>query len=134
MNQVKFKVDKLVRDKIGEQMSLKKIEFVEEILPDANFIKFLKNKLIEEAMEVSEETTKEGIIEELADVFEVIENLIKYYDIDMDEINKIKEAKKERNGGFDRRIYIPYVKVEKDNPEIKYFLNKANKYPILEEN
>lgn len=66
----------------------------------------LKHKLEEEAHEVTASHTKEDIMEELADVLEVIDCIAKTYDIDMEKVKDIKNNKKMLKGSFEERIFL----------------------------
>ena len=44
--------------------------------------------------------------EELADLLEVMKAISKANDIDFKEIERIREAKKEKRGGFERKILL----------------------------
>ncbi len=101
--------NKLVRDKIPE--IIKKNGEVSKVvvLDDAEFKIALKNKLIEEAQEVLEANSMEDVLNELSDVMELVEAIVKYNDLTMSEVEKKKQKKKEERGGFERRLFLEYV-------------------------
>ena len=74
----RFFLNKLVRDNAtsidGSICSVKKLGY-------GKFLYFLKKKLIEEAIEVNTSTNKKEMIEELADVFDVFNNILSEYNI-----------------------------------------------------
>lgn len=55
-------------------------------------------------------TNKEERLEELGDVLETVFSLAKLEDVSELEILKIRKEKREKRGGFDKRIYL--IKVE----------------------
>lgn len=57
----------------------------------------LKDKLVEEACELR---VSENIYEELADVLEVVDAIVEYYEIDRPGLEKAKKEKLDRAGGF----------------------------------
>lgn len=75
MNIHRFKVDKLIRDKVPEILRSKNIALSTHQMSDEEFLMRLKNKLIEEAHEVSEAKNAEDLLEELADISEVFRTL-----------------------------------------------------------
>lgn len=97
--------NKLVRDKIPEILDSKGVSYEKRIADDQEYLKELIKKLSEEVSEFKEA----GDPEELADVLEVIESLLKLPDYK--ETERIKVEKKEERGGFDQRIIL---KGEKD--------------------
>ena len=107
-----YTYNKLVRDKIPEEinsMEGRKAKF--RIMDENEYIKELNRKLLEE----SNEFVEENDIEELADVMEVIEAIMKSKNINCEDVKKIQEKKKNKKGSFNRKIYLEYVEEEKRN-------------------
>jgi len=71
----RFKVDKLIRDKLPDLMRSKGITVHERTMENQEFISRLKEKLIEESREVEQAETRAELTEELADVLEVVRTL-----------------------------------------------------------
>jgi predicted house-cleaning noncanonical NTP pyrophosphatase (MazG superfamily) len=72
----------------------------------------LKDKLLEEAKEVFEaygEEDKTHLKEEIADVIEVIDAILYHNDIKLDEVLAIRDAKKERKGGFEKGVFLESI-------------------------
>lgn len=72
----------------------------------------LKDKLLEEAKEVFEAYEKEDkahLKEEIADVVEVIDAILYHNNFTLKEILSIRDAKKEKRGGFEKGIYLENV-------------------------
>jgi len=97
---------KLVRDKIQDFSIEKKDgrEFAK--VEGAHYTKCLRLKLVEEAEEVLEAPDKENLIEELADVFEVLDELIEQEKISITDIVKVQDKKKSKKGGFKKGIIM----------------------------
>jgi predicted house-cleaning noncanonical NTP pyrophosphatase (MazG superfamily) len=74
-------------------------------LARADALQLLKQKLVEEALEVwgSEQGT---IAEELSEVLEVIEALRKQSQIERDDLERVQREKRHKRGGFDQLIYL----------------------------
>ena len=107
-----YTYNKLVRDKIPEEinsMEGRKTKF--RIMDENEYIKELNRKLLEE----SNEFVEENDIEELADVMEVMESIMKIKNIQQEEVKKIQTKKRDKKGSFDRKIYLEYVEEEKRN-------------------
>ncbi len=100
-------MEKLVRNKIPALIKADgKKPKVRKLKDDAEYIEALKNKLIEEAKEY----TMYGVIDELADVLQVIEDICKVSNTPFSELKKIKVAKKKEKGGFNGRKFLVSIK------------------------
>lgn len=88
--------NKLVRDRIPEIIENDHKTCVTRILNDDEYLKCLKNKLLEECHEVMN-AEGEDIKKEIADVLEVLEVLENTLHIDQQEIMSIKEKKAHNN-------------------------------------
>ncbi len=99
---------KLVRDLIpeiiekrhGEKPQMKIAESDEE------FRDYLLTKVVEEAVELKETKNKEHLVEELADVIELIDAVLKFENLNLEDIRKVQEQKREKRGGFEDRIIM----------------------------
>lgn len=98
--------NKLVRDLIpgsiqdrGEQVE------VVELTGDA-LIEALRWKIVEEVYEVADAQGADAILEEIADVQEVISGILKALGVDRKEVEKIQTKKRERRGGFNDGLML----------------------------
>ena len=93
--------DKLVRDKIPKVVSARG-EHVSVIrLADDALIEALRQKLIEEAFEVLDAQSGVDMLQELADVQEVVNSIVTALNEDLAEIEEIRVDKKKGKGGFE---------------------------------
>ena len=109
---MKYVYNKLVRDNIPSQINNqdgRKAKY--KILEDEEYIKELNKKLLEEAHEFIEENA----IEELADVMEVIQSIMRIKNISYEELKNVQQMKREKKGGFSNKIYL--VEVEQDKAD-----------------
>ena len=103
---MRYTYNKLVRDKIPQYIERKPgKKSTWKVLDDEEYIKELNKKLIEEANEFIEKNSEE----ELADVLEVIESIVEYKKISMDNVKEIQKNKREERGSFRDKIYLEYV-------------------------
>ena len=119
-----FNYNKLVRDKIIQNIQGKGHNAIYSILGREEYFKELDKKLIEEVNEFikthNEEENKIGIEhseEEMADIMEVIETIIKQRVMSLERIQSIKEEKRQKAGSFNDRIYL--VSVEEKDKDIE---------------
>jgi predicted house-cleaning noncanonical NTP pyrophosphatase (MazG superfamily) len=98
--------NKVVRDRIPEGIGRKgERADVIRLAGDALMLA-LKQKLVEEALEVLDAASGEELITELADVLEVIHGLTKALEVGVDRVEKERRDKKKRRGGFERGIML----------------------------
>lgn len=100
---------KLIRDKIPQFFAKPDKVFNTKTLSDPEFKIALKQKLVEEAQELSQTSLKEDLIDEIADVTEVLNYIKSSENISDDEIEKSRLAKKEERGGFDQKLFLESV-------------------------
>jgi predicted house-cleaning noncanonical NTP pyrophosphatase (MazG superfamily) len=129
-----FKFSKLVRDHIVEKMisNDQQPQGVRK-LGKKEFLKELKNKLLEESKELLLVENLEETKEEIADIYEVLSYIKQIVNLSDNELSKLVLKKRNVNGGFDKKIYISSVKLEENNKWINYYLANPNKYPLIKE-
>ena len=109
-NTFRYTYNKLVRDKIPEDIdSNKGRKSKYRILNDTEYLEELNKKVLEEANEFIENDS----IEELGDLMEVINAIMKVKGYKMEEVYKAMEVKADKKGKFDNKIFLEYVDEEK---------------------
>lgn len=113
--------NKLVRDKIPEiiEQSGKKAKI--RIVQGEELKRALKNKLVEEARELLHANTEEEVIEELADVFEVLDSIVLNC-LDISGESRIYKKAKEKymaKGGFEKGYFLESVEEGENGKEEK---------------
>ena len=103
------KYNKLVRDKIPTIIELAGGKPKYRRLSPEEYRKALKTKLVEESNELLNATTKDEMIEELADIMEVIEWIGKSNAITQQDVLRRQCNKYTQKGGFVGRIFLESV-------------------------
>ena len=101
----KFKLPKLVRDKIPEIIQSKGKSCLYHIADKDEYLIRLKEKLHEEATEF----TQQPCLEEAADVIAVFVTLLEAYDLDLVEAVLYAVAKEKERGAFIQKIILDAV-------------------------
>lgn len=101
--------NKLVRDRIPQIIEADGSTPHVEVLDNERYIEELKNKFVEEATEVRSATTKEEIIEELADMSELAIALREAYDVDAGTVEAKRIEKELSRGGFKEGLFLKSV-------------------------
>ncbi len=100
------KYNKLVRDRIPEIIEADGLEAVYKHVDKEEVISMLREKLIEESLELKEAEELEDIIVELSDVLEVFKSLCEELSIPEADIEKIRKSRADKRGRFTKRIYL----------------------------
>lgn len=120
-----FQVQKLVRDKFHNYPGTG-----DKILNDSEYENEIKKKLLEEVNEIVNADNMEEIIEEFADLTEVINTYYDFKKISNEEVEKKRIQKNKELGGFKRRVYHEYIKVNSQHVNFKHYIKNHKKYPL----
>lgn len=112
----RFKVDKLICDKLPQLMRQFGISVFERVMEHEEYMRRLEEKLVEEAKEVLNAKTDQQRQEELADVLEVIYSLIEAHKITFEEIEAVRKDKKQHMAAL-REGFIMRLLNERRLPE-----------------
>ena len=97
---------KLVRDRIPEIIENDGKKCVCETLSDEDYISLLDQKLNEELAEYQESKS----LEELADLLEVVQAVVKARGWTLEELEQVRADKAAKLGGFERKILLKEVR------------------------
>lgn len=110
--------NKLVRDKMVDiyeydiKNEISASDYKVRYLTPEETLECLKDKLLEEAVEVFKAYKKEDkseLKEELADVIEVIDAMLFHNKISLAEVLDIRDKKKEKKGGFEKGVFLESI-------------------------
>lgn len=110
--QTRIEYYKLVRDKIPEKISEGGEKVRKSKFSGNDLLRLLKDKLVEESFEVLDAHTREQILEELADVNEVMDTILSNIQSDRRELAARQKKKAEKAGRFENGLVL----LETDNP------------------
>lgn len=120
MNMI-YTYNKLVRDKIPVEINnVKGRKANYRVLKDNEYLQELDKKLFEEAHEFIEEHS----VEELADLIEVIEAIMKEKNILHKDVEIARERKNKKKGSFKDKVYLINVEQEQTDEREEKELNK----------
>ena len=97
--------NKLVRDKIPENIEADGKFCKTRILSDEEYITSLEAKLNEEVAEYQADKN----LEEMADVLEVLQAICIARGYSLDELESLRTKKANERGGFAKKIFLEYV-------------------------
>ena len=124
----RFRVGALVRNNRLPMMQAEGVHVDYDVLNNQEYALALKDKLLEEAQELSEAADIDSLKKELVDVLEVIEHLVAVHGFDKAELEAMKAQKQAKIGAFDQKIRINFVEMLDNHPDVDYYLENARKY------
>ncbi|MBT3828144.1 nucleoside triphosphate pyrophosphohydrolase [bacterium] len=128
----RFKIDKLIRDRIPKIMEQQGQSASVRTLEHGEYVERLQDKLLEEAREAVQAQTSDELREELADLLEVVRSLAAVSGITLDAIERARIAKREKKGGFDKRVYAAHADIGEDAPILAYYRANPSAYPEVD--
>ena len=99
------KHNKLIRDHIPEIICQTGQKCGVETMSQTDYHQALLNKLIEEAKEAAE-AKSDNLVEELADIYEVIDAILANLEIDKDIVLNKQEQKRQKKGVFTKKLRL----------------------------
>lgn len=127
-----FTFKKLVRDKIVDHMKTEgQRPLGVKVLDDKRFVRELVKKLVEESSEMLKAKDIKSLKEELSDVVEIVNYLKSTLKLSEKQLKDLLKKKKDKNGGFSKRLYLEKVGSTDDNKWTKYYLDNPDKYPEI---
>lgn len=128
----KFKQNKLWRDNMIDIVEKREGSRVYwRRLDDAAFDREIRIKLMEEAQEVVVSHDRKALVEELADLYEVVDAIKHLYAITEDEIVVVQQQKSTERGGFDGRCFVEIAEHPRGGFGEAYCLADPEKYPEI---
>lgn len=88
------------------------------------------NKIIEEAQEIAEASQDEAAAE-IADVQQAVDDLKVLYGVTDTDVAQAQRIKNEKNGPFEKGIFVEYVEVAEDDKWVPYYRKNADRYPEI---
>ena len=104
--------NKLVRDKIPQIIRESGKTPVTKILNQKEYITELRKKSQEELQEYLSAETDQEALEELADLLEIIHALAKVHGSTIEGVDKIRDEKAAKRGGFTDKVFLIEVQDE----------------------
>jgi len=117
----KFKVEKLIRDNIFDNIRKNKFTKIEyKKLDNKEFLEKLKKKFYEE-LEEFDLSDEKNIKNELADLQLIMDYFLKTLNISKKELTVISKDKNKKVGVFDKRIYLKNIELDENDDWFSYY-------------
>jgi predicted house-cleaning noncanonical NTP pyrophosphatase (MazG superfamily) len=97
---------KLVRDKVPEHIRSKGEQAVVRQLKDAEFRRALLKKMVEEALELAAASGRSAVLQELADVKDVYDAILREHKFTDGDVQFAQKRKERESGGFTRGYFL----------------------------
>lgn len=102
--------NKLIRDRIPDIIAASNKEAVIKTLSDSEYLVEAQKKLHEELGEYEATTNHHDALEELADLLELVYALAAVHGAAPEQLEKIRQEKAEKRGGFAKKLFLVEVK------------------------
>ncbi len=100
---------KLIRDKIPQIIKDDNAQPKVRELNSKEFISALKDKVLEEAQELKDTKNKKELLNELADLLQLITTLAKNHNFSLDKVEKKMLQKAKERGAFQKKLFLEYT-------------------------
>ena len=128
----KFAFNKLGRIKVIDTLRTQGITVhTQRFIQPEQETKELLKKLAEEFEEVRAAQNKSELLEELADLLEVMYAIAHKHNTTPAMLEEIRQKKRAERGGYDECIYISYVELDEHHPRVQYYLDHPDKHPEI---
>jgi len=124
-----FKLNKLVRDKfrgiyedMGQKPVYKKLSSIEHKTS-------LKNKIIEEVAELDVTDEQSRIIDEVADLRQILDDLTILCGITEDQVKLAQKAKFDKKGGFTDGVFVETIELNDGDEWVGYYRKDPDVFP-----
>jgi predicted house-cleaning noncanonical NTP pyrophosphatase (MazG superfamily) len=125
--------EKLVRDRIPLLIEERGEHVWSVAVTGEDLSKVLKAKVVEESLELQSATRREDILEELADILEVVSSLAEHVNLTMNDVKKKAKQKRSERGGFSEGLVlvetkeVPLIDMDKSSVQVARRGAKAGK-------
>ena len=117
-----YKFEKLIRDRIYTKMlNQNSVVRLKQVSSQSQLLYYYKAKLVEESNEASSAQSEQDLVEELADLVEIIHGIAYVIKTDFEAIEKVRLSKRQANGGFVQGIIVDTVQIEEENELAPYY-------------
>lgn len=123
-----FELNKLVRDKLPADYILQGQQAKYRTLSPEEYKRELIRKIVEEATEIETNNPAE-IIGEIADIQQVIDDLMVLCGITKEQLDTIKQTKLDSKGGFATGAYVTTLTLANDDKWVEYYRQRPNVFP-----
>jgi predicted house-cleaning noncanonical NTP pyrophosphatase (MazG superfamily) len=126
-----FKQEKLWRDKLPARLESQGSRIHVQPINDEQFDYQLRIKLVEEAHEIEEAASLPVLIQELADLYEVVDTLLALHGITKDELHAAQDKKRAELGGFMQRTFVSRAEHPAGSYSEIYCLERPDIFPEI---
>lgn len=123
-----FHLNKLIRDKLHDEYEKMSQAAVYRELSKEEFLSELKRKIIEEASEI-DINDKASVLNELADIQQAIDDLVRAIGATAGEVMAVKSKKFSKKGGFADARYVETLTLQDGDTWTDYYRQDPERFP-----
>lgn len=130
---IKFQLRKLGRDRIEETLEKKGIAAIVRKIEGEELLMAFRQKILEEAIEVTEAQSKDDIIAELGDLVDVLECFMEKCAISKEQVDCVRAEKQRVLGTFRNGLYFDAFLVPNNSPYLQEYIDRPHKFRRIHE-
>ena len=125
----KFELNKLVRDGLRVEYEQTNQNPVFRELSIDELKTQLARKIIEEANEIKVNSQPDEIIDEVADIRQILDDIMAIYTITEEQVKLAQQKKYDKKGGFANGVFVETLELSDDDPWTEYYRKNPDIFP-----
>ncbi len=125
----KFELNKLVRDGLRDEYERTNQNPVFRELSIDELKTQLARKIIEEANEIRVNSRPDEVIDEVADIRQVLDDIVAIYDITEEQVKLAQQKKYDKKGGFANGVFVETLELDDSDPWVGYYRKNPDIFP-----
>jgi predicted house-cleaning noncanonical NTP pyrophosphatase (MazG superfamily) len=125
----KFKLNKLVRDKLRDEYARTgQLAVYTDLTPDEYKSKLLE-KIVEETREIKINAPIDAITNEISDLRQAIDDLMSAYNISEEKVKFTQQLRSNLKGGFTAGVFVDTLELKDEDPWVDYYRQRPDIFP-----
>jgi predicted house-cleaning noncanonical NTP pyrophosphatase (MazG superfamily) len=125
----KFELNKLVRDGLKNEYERTNQNPVFRELSIDELKTQLARKIIEEANEIRVNSRPDEVIDEVADIRQILDDIMAIYDITEGQVKSAQQKKYDKKGGFANGVFVEILELDDNDPWVGYYRRNPDIFP-----
>lgn len=125
----KFELNKLVRDGLRDEYERTNQNPVFRELSIDELKTQLARKIIEEANEIRVNSRPDEVIDEAADIRQILDDIMAIYDITEEQVKLAQQKKYDKKGGFANGVFVETLELDDNDPWVGYYRRNPDIFP-----
>lgn len=125
----KFELNKLVRDNLKDEYEQTNQNPMFRELSIDELKTQLARKIVEEANEIKVNSQPDEVIDEVADIRQILDDIMAIYDITEEQVKSAQQKKYDKKGGFANGVFVETLELDDNDPWVEYYRKNPDIFP-----